>query len=138
VIRREPLARLVLPAALRPDRPELDRVTVGRREDGRPWLLPIRGGHILVAGATGAGKGSVIQSIIRGLAPAIRAGLVHLLAVDPKGGMELAFGRPLYRQFATTPEKIAEVLETAVETLNDRTARLAGRTRLLTPPGPIR
>src|SRR4030095_14488151 len=53
------------------------------REDGRRWTLPARGTHVLVAGATGAGKGSVLWSVIRGLGPWVRAGLVELWVDAP-------------------------------------------------------
>jgi S-DNA-T family DNA segregation ATPase FtsK/SpoIIIE len=71
-------------------------VPVGRREDGQPWAVRLRGSHTLVAGATGAGKGSVLWSLIRSLGPGIRDGLVRLWVLDPKGGMELAPGAPLF------------------------------------------
>ncbi len=35
------------------------RVTLGRREDGSDWILPLSGRHILTVGCSGAGKGSV-------------------------------------------------------------------------------
>ncbi|WP_131764616.1 FtsK/SpoIIIE domain-containing protein [Candidatus Protofrankia californiensis] len=111
----------------------LGAVLVGQCEDGAPWMLPIRGTHVLVAGATGAGKGSVLWSIIRGLGPAIRAGLVELWVCDPKGGMELAFGEPLFARFATDTESIADLLDDAVDVMQERTARLRGRTRLHAP-----
>ncbi|SQE00609.1 Cell divisionFtsK/SpoIIIE [Parafrankia sp. Ea1.12] len=111
----------------------LSSVPVGRQEDGEPWTLPVRGTHLLVAGATGAGKGSVLWSIIRGLGPAVRAGLVELWVSDPKGGMELAFGEPLFARFATDTESIADLLDDAVSVMRERTARLRGRTRLHTP-----
>jgi len=133
LIRRETLGRIVRPAPLSGPPHELDSVVVGSREDGRPWRLRVRGRHILVAGATGAGKGSVLWSLIRALAPAVHAGLVQIIACDPKGGMELAFGRPLYRAFGTNAEQIAVLLEDAVERLRERTGRLAGRTRLHVP-----
>ncbi|ABW15650.1 cell divisionFtsK/SpoIIIE [Parafrankia sp. EAN1pec] len=112
---------------------ELGAVRVGRCEDGSPWTLPVRGTHVLVAGATGAGKGSVLWSIIRGLGPAVRAGLVELWVCDPKGGMELAFGEPLFTRFATATGEIADLLDDAVSVMQRRTARLRGRTRLHTP-----
>ena len=42
-----------------PDTPmvRLANVPVGITEQGSPWLLPVAGRHILVGGATGAGKG---------------------------------------------------------------------------------
>lgn len=56
--------------------------------------------HTLVAGCTGSGKGSLVSSLLRGLAPGIRDGLVQVWAVDPKGGMELAPAAGLFTQFA--------------------------------------
>ncbi|MGH3897756.1 MAG: hypothetical protein ACRDTA_05765 [Pseudonocardiaceae bacterium] len=38
---------------------DLRRVWSGRTEYGQDWLVPLAGGHTLVAGATGAGKNSV-------------------------------------------------------------------------------
>ncbi|TCJ40492.1 FtsK/SpoIIIE domain-containing protein [Parafrankia sp. BMG5.11] len=111
----------------------LSAVPVGRCEDGRSWTLPVRGTHVLVAGATGAGKGSVLWSVIRGLGPAVRAGLVELWVCDPKGGMELAFGRAMFTRFATDAASIADLLDEAVTVMQDRTARLAGNTRLHAP-----
>jgi S-DNA-T family DNA segregation ATPase FtsK/SpoIIIE len=131
--RRDPLAEVVpaLPAA---EVVDLGAVPIGRREDGQPWTVRLMGSHTLVAGTTGAGKGSVLQSIIRGLAPAICAGLVKLWALDPKGGMELAAGRPLYDRFAhRSAAEFATVLEEAVAVMDDRAVRLMGITREHTP-----
>ncbi|KPM53805.1 hypothetical protein ACG83_21910 [Frankia sp. R43] len=111
----------------------LDAVVVGRREDGGPWLLRVRGSHVLVAGASGAGKGSVLWSILRGLGPHIHAGLVRIWAADPKGGMELGFGEPLFERFATDIGGIADLLEDAVAAMNRRTGWLRGRSRLHKP-----
>jgi S-DNA-T family DNA segregation ATPase FtsK/SpoIIIE len=61
-------------------------VGVGATEAGRWWRLPVLGQHILIAGATGSGKGSVVWSLIAALAPAVRIGSVRLCVVDPKGG----------------------------------------------------
>jgi len=112
---------------------ELDRLTIGRREDGRPWLLALRGNHVLVAGSTGSGKGSVIWSTIRALAPAVRAGLVELWVADPKGGMELASGADLFTRFAIDAEQIADLLDDAVTKLRDRAGSMRGRSRLHVP-----
>jgi DNA segregation ATPase FtsK/SpoIIIE, S-DNA-T family len=131
--RRDPLAEVV-PALSPLDMVDLGAVPIGRREDGGPWTVPLQGSHTLIVGATGAGKGSVQQSIIRGLAPAIRDGLVKLWALDPKGGMELAAGRPLFARFAhRTAAEFAGLLEDAVAVMDERAGRLMGITREHTP-----
>ena len=48
--------------------------------------------------ATGAVKGSVLWSAVRAMLPLLPAGLVQMLAYDPKL-MELAFGRPLFDRY---------------------------------------
>jgi S-DNA-T family DNA segregation ATPase FtsK/SpoIIIE len=108
---------------------------VGRREDGLPWVIRLHGTHLLVAGATGAGKGSIIWGLIRALLPALHAGLVRILAADPKV-MELAYGRAIFDahgQYAADPVAIAAMLEHAVRDMQARAAELAGRQRDHTP-----
>ncbi|GAA2208429.1 FtsK/SpoIIIE domain-containing protein [Nonomuraea monospora] len=130
--RRDPLAT-PLPAIPIPDAPTVGPVEIGVQEDGSPWLLNVHGTHELVAGATGAGKGSIIWSTIRGLLPAVRAGLVELWALDPKL-MELSFGRALFDpRYAATPEECAELLEQAVTVMQERADRFGGNQRSHTP-----
>jgi energy-coupling factor transporter ATP-binding protein EcfA2 len=87
-VERDRLAATI-PALPYPERVDLSRLSVGLRDDGSPFLLSLaKGRHTFVVGATGAGKGSVIQSIVRALAPAIHAGTVRVIFVDPKGGAE--------------------------------------------------
>ena len=110
-------------------------------EDGTTWRLRLVGSHVLVVGATGAGKGSVIWSLLLHLAPLVRSGLVAVWALDPKGGMELAAGRALFARFAHGDSDtaagyeatFAEVLEDAVAVMRRRQDRLRGVTRLHTP-----
>jgi DNA segregation ATPase FtsK/SpoIIIE, S-DNA-T family len=123
----------------------VDALTVGLpmavAEDGQVWRLQLVGSHVLVVGATGAGKGSVIWSLLLQLAPRIRAGEVQVWAVDPKGGMELAAGQSLFARFAhgdsTTAEgyetSFADLLEEAVAVMRRRQDRLRGVTRLHEP-----
>ena len=133
VIRADALAGVV-PAQPIPDMVTVDQVTVGVQEDGGPWRLPLLGTHVFVAGVQGAGKGSVIWSVLRGLAHPIHQGTVHVWAVDPKGGMELAFGCPLFTRFARLSSmEMVELLEDAVMVMDMRCARLAGHTRMHTP-----
>jgi DNA segregation ATPase FtsK/SpoIIIE, S-DNA-T family len=127
--RRDPLAAVV-PALDIPEAVDPEAVAIGRREDGQPWTVRLRGSHTLAAGATGAGKGSVLWSLIRGLCPAVRDGLAELWVLDPKGGMELAPGAGLFARFAhDTPGHMAAVLEDAVTVMQARAARLRGVTR---------
>ena len=133
VIRRDALADVV-PARPIPTSDDVDQVTVGVREDGRPWVLRLLGTHVFVAGVQGAGKGSVIWSVLRGVARPIQSGAVQVWAVDPKGGMELAFGRPLFTRFACeNTAAMVELLEDAVTVMDARCARLAGVTRMHQP-----
>ncbi|GGO62584.1 FtsK/SpoIIIE domain-containing protein [Nonomuraea cavernae] len=130
--RRDPLATAI-PALPIPEEPSVGPVEVGKQEDGRPWLLKVHGTHVLVAGATGAGKGSVIWSTIRGLLPAVRAGLVEIWALDPKL-MELSFGRVLFgSRYAADPADCADLLDDAVKVMQARAARFAGHQRAHTP-----
>jgi S-DNA-T family DNA segregation ATPase FtsK/SpoIIIE len=124
---RDPLGTVV--ESLDPDPlPDLQALAIGRRADGQPWLLRLLGMHLLVAGATGAGKGSVLWSLIRALGPAVREGQVQLWAVDPKGGMELSPGAGLFARFAYgDPADMVELLEDAVVFMRTRAERLRQR-----------
>ena len=93
-VRRDALAALV-PAVPIPADPDLKALPVGRREDGLPWLVRLHGTHVLVAGATGAGKASLLWGLVRAMFPLMQAGLVRVLAADPKL-MELAYGRVIF------------------------------------------
>ncbi|MEU8271284.1 FtsK/SpoIIIE domain-containing protein [Sphaerisporangium sp. NPDC049002] len=105
---------------------QVSAVPIGLREDGSPYLLKLHGTHVLVAGATGAGKGSWLWSAIRGLLPAMRAGLVEVWALDPKL-MELSYGRELFgARYAADPADCADLLEAAVKVMQERAGRFAG------------
>lgn len=110
------------------ERPSVSHVPMGRREDGAPWSLPV-GPHTLVAGCSGAGKGSIFWSFAFGLAPAVREGRVRLHGIDLKGGMEVLMGGELFTTRATTAAEAVAVLESLVEEMQGRTAHYAGRIR---------
>ena len=120
-IRRDALAALV-PALPIPATPDLKALPVGRREDGLPWLVKLHGTHVLIAGATGAGKASLLWGLVRAMFPLMQDGLVRVLAADPKL-MELAYGRVIfesYGAYAADPAAIAAMLDQAVADMQDR------------------
>ena len=123
--RKDVLAATVPPLPIS-EEVSLAAVPVGVHEDGTSWRFRLSGTHVLIAGATGAGKGSVLWSLLRGLAPAIHAGSVQVWAIDPKGGMELGPGRPLFARFEDRDaEAMCELLEELVEAKDARAKDLA-------------
>ncbi|WP_329518939.1 cell division protein FtsK [Spirillospora sp. NBC_01491] len=136
-VRSDALASLV-PAFPVPDAADVDLkgVVVGRQENGDPWRLRLLGTHVLIAGATGAGKGSVIWSTVRAVLPLVLSGLVEVWAVDPKR-MELSFGRPLferYGRYSSDPNGgMVKLLEDAAADMNARAEEFAGVTRSFVP-----
>lgn len=113
---------------------DLAAVPVGMREDGTAWVIPLLARHVLVAGRSRSGKGSLIWSVLRYLAPAIRAGLVKVTGIDPKGGMELSIGRPLFTRYeADRAEAMVELLEAEADHMDCVALELAGNVRKFTP-----
>jgi DNA segregation ATPase FtsK/SpoIIIE, S-DNA-T family len=126
----EPMAALPIPAD-----PDLKALPVGRCEDGSVFCIRLAGTHLLIAGATGAGKGSYLWGLIRAMLPLLVTGLVQVWACDPKL-MELAFGRALFERhgrYAADPAHIADLLEAAVADMQARARRFAGKQRDHTP-----
>ncbi|MCF2526608.1 FtsK/SpoIIIE domain-containing protein [Yinghuangia soli] len=122
-----------LPAPARdPWAPNFSSVELGRCDDGSPWVLRLHGTHVLVAGVTGAGKGSILWGVTRGLMPAARAGLVELWALDPKR-MELSYGRALFQRYSSDAAEMVEMLEDAVAEMSARAHRFAGKVRTHEP-----
>jgi len=129
-VRRDALAT-VIPALPIPAVPDLRALPVGRCEDGAVFTIRLHGTHLLIAGATGAGKGSYLWGLVRALLPAMAAELVRVHACDPKL-MELAFGRELFEKhgkYAADPAAIADLLEADVADMQARAGRFAGRQR---------
>ncbi|MGS2644358.1 FtsK/SpoIIIE domain-containing protein [Streptosporangium sp. LJ11] len=130
--RRDPLA-VPLPAVPLPVIASVGPVEIGTCEDGHPYLLKVHGTHVLIAGATGAGKGSFLWSAIRGLLPAVQAGIAEVWALDPKR-MELSYGREIFAdRYAADPAACADLLEAAVKIMQERADRYAGLQRSHTP-----
>ncbi|OLM34776.1 Transfer protein traSA [Pseudonocardia sp. Ae717_Ps2] len=109
---------------------DLGKVWSGRTEYGTDWWQSLIGGHTLVAGATGAGKGSLMWAPLVSVAPAIRDGLVRVNGIDPKG-MELAYGRGVFHRYAVTSKDALALLDDLVEQMEARKRAYAGATRLV-------
>ncbi|MGN6172308.1 MAG: FtsK/SpoIIIE domain-containing protein [Streptosporangiaceae bacterium] len=131
-VRRDALAAII-PALAIPARVDLRALPTGRREDGQAWLVRVHGTHVLIAGATGAGKASLLWSIIRALLPAMAAGLVRVWAADPKL-MELAYGRAIFDRYGARDRgALADVIST-----DETTGAGVAYVRLATDPDPVR
>lgn len=130
--RRDPLTTVV-PALPVPAELDLAHLTVGLVEDGTPYRLRLLGTHVLIAGASGSGKGSVLWSTIRALAPGIASGHVRLVGIDPKR-MELVFARELFTTLQDrNPAAMVALLEHHATDMQARADRLSGKTRQHTP-----
>ena len=109
-----------------PDIPEhaddvdLGAVEIGDNERGEPFTAPLVGGHRLVAGASGSGKGSILWSTLRGVGPCLRDGIVRVWMVDLKGGVETEQGAPLFHRYATTMPEALELLTEFRDAMRDR------------------
>lgn len=130
----DPLAG-VTPAPVPTVPVDLAAVPVAVTEDGGVFTLPVLFSHTLIAGETGSGKGSVLWSLLAGLAPDVGGGRVKVWAIDPKGGMELQAGAALFDRFEyRDPEAMCLLLEQAVTAMRARIERLRqGQVRKVTP-----
>lgn len=134
--RRDELVRPVPPVPPS-DVVDLHAVPIGRREDGKPWLLKVASTHLLVAGATGAGKSSVLWSLLQGVSCGLSTGVVQVWAVDPKGGMELRPGRALFTRYEdASPEEMCRLLEDLVDVKDTRSRDLADAGARIHQPSP--
>src|SRR5262249_6338131 len=118
-----------------PERADLAGLPVGRCEDGSVWLIRLRGTHLLLAGATGAGKASLIWGMIRALLPALLDGTARVWGADPKL-MELAFGRAIferYGRYAADAAAIAVMLGEPVAEMRRQASVFTGQHRVHTP-----
>ncbi|WP_342752333.1 FtsK/SpoIIIE domain-containing protein [Actinokineospora auranticolor] len=132
LVHSNPLASAVaLPAMGSESAVDLRRVVVGRTETGKPWRLRLLGNHLLTVGVSGAGKGSLLWSVVWALAPLVKAGAVRLVGIDPKGGMELGqvpeiFDRVVY----DNGEAAVTLLEEVAADVRKRAATYRGVRRL--------
>lgn len=127
----------MVPAIGPPSEVDLAALPIGRAEDGGDWKLRLLGNHVLVAGATGSGKGSVMASMLRAMGPGIRDGSVEVWAIDPKGGMELTPSSGLFSRFVyDSPATMVQLLEEAVSYMRFRAERLRLEDQRVHVPSP--
>lgn len=133
--RPDPLAPIVKPAPVENDPDLYKGVQIGITEDGDPWLVPLMGGkHWLVAGASAAGKGSVLWGIVRALAPLIADGRCRLWIVDPKGGLEFDAAHAFAYRFAIAPDDCEVLLDELRTVMLSKAAGQAGNGRKIEKP----
>ena len=114
--RTDPLVS-VTPIPPEPD--DLLTVRPGVLENGRPWVIDFRTvPHWLIAGATQSGKSTLLNAIIRGLAPQP----VALIGFDLKGGVELTPYAARMSALATTRAECVRLLDGLVSELGHRMA----------------
>jgi len=124
-------------APLRPTSAEPGHLLpLGRRDVGGVWALTVAGRHTLVAGCSGAGKGSVLWGLVGGLAPLVPSDTVRLWGIDLKHGVELRMGRALFATVADTGPDALAVLAALLGVAERRGQAMASRVRAHTPrPG---
>jgi hypothetical protein len=110
---RDPLADPAVPDSA----DDLLAITVGTVETGGRWVLDFRTvPHWLVSGATQSGKSTLVNALIRGLAPQP----VALVGIDLKGGLEMAPYEARFSALATTRTEALGLLRGLLDLLGRR------------------
>ena len=93
---------------------------VGITVTGEQWMIPIIGGHTLVVGMTGAGKGSLLGGIAVGMTPQIQARRIKMYGIDLKGGVEQEAYKQIFEKRARTYAEAVDLLTEINALLDDR------------------
>lgn len=118
---------------------------LARTVDGKPWRVPIFENHLLVVGLSRSGKGSALWSLIHVLKGGIVDGTVRVFAIDPKQGVEMVTGEPMFWRFIAGEgrtdgkpwqEGLIEGLEEIEHVLQDRGAAMRRARIRKTDPSP--
>jgi len=122
-----------------PDMPEtvdevdLSALYMGEDELGRTWTEPLLGGHSIGAGATGAGKNSLVLAKMRAVMPMIREGLVRPWVADPKLLEFVTLEPMLDGRYASEAGDCADLVRSFVENMERKQKRMQ-RNKLRSAP----
>ncbi|MEO6771106.1 MAG: hypothetical protein ABIO03_47155 [Umezawaea sp.] len=122
LMRRDPFLDLVVPAASIPDslaEVDFSSLHIGTDERFGDVRISLVGGHTAVVGLSGGGKAGVQWNVLRGLGPALVAGLVAPAFIDPKA-RELRQARAIVatEDYAVTAEETIALLQRLVDQMN--------------------
>jgi S-DNA-T family DNA segregation ATPase FtsK/SpoIIIE len=141
LLRRDRLASPISPTQ-GSERCDLSALPVAVREDGAWHPIRLLGTHVLIAGATGAGKSGAAWALIWAMRHSLVHGYVSLWGLDPKGGMEFGPARALFDRFCagepvaagSYETGFADLLDDAVDVMRERQAVLSASGQRLHVP----
>ncbi|TFC09874.1 AAA family ATPase [Cryobacterium algoritolerans] len=109
---------------------------LARTEEGSVYSLPVH--HTLIVGATGSGKGAVIQAAVKQLAPWQSRGYVQIFGADPKRAELRGFeGSSLFDRVAFDFDDAAEMVHGIVTDVLKPRQKKSGRTFELSKENPL-